>query len=144
MLANDEFDFLDATFDSVELGPSCRYLFYGPETITETTLDFVLEFVPYGEQLCQLQHLGPLKAPRSLCQRFHVSVHNANIYLTLRHGSNVAPSSLPFTGRGLFCFISSLLYSAEEPTSLNTLCFEQEEYSVRYAIIIVFVDPYEA
>ena len=71
-LTNDEFAFLNATFDSAELVPFCRNLVYGPGTITETTLDFFLELVPYCEQLFQLPHLGPLRAPRSLCQRFHV------------------------------------------------------------------------
>ena len=102
VLANDEFAFLNATFHPVELVLSCRNLVYGPETITETTLDFFVELIPYCEQLFQLPHLGPLRAPRSLCRRFHVPVHNAHIYLTLRHGSNKASSSLPFTGRAVF------------------------------------------
>ena len=36
------------------------------------------------------------------------------------------------------------LSAAEELTSLKTLCFEQGLYRVPCAIIIVFVDPYEA
>ena len=100
VLANDEFAFLNATFDSIELVSSCRNLVYGPETITEATLDLFLKFVPYCEKLFQLPHLGPLRAPRSLCQRIHV--YNAHFYLVLRHGSNQAPSSLPFTGRAVF------------------------------------------
>ena len=95
--------FLNATFDSVALVPSCRNLVDGSETITETTLDFFLKLVPYCEQLFKLPHLGPLRAPRSRCQRLHV--HNAHFYLALRHGSNKAPSSLPFTERAV-CVIS--------------------------------------
>ena len=102
VLANDEFAFLNATFDWVDLVLSCRNLVCGPETITETTLDFFLELISYCEQLFQLPHLGPLRAPRSLCQLFLVPVHNAHIYLNLRHGSSKAPSSLPFTARAVF------------------------------------------
>ena len=100
VLANDGFAFLNTTFDSVELAPSSRNLVYGPETIAETTLDFFLKLVPYCEQLFQLPHLCQLRAPRSRCQRLHV--HSAHVYLALRHGSNKAPSSLPFTGRAVF------------------------------------------
>ena len=99
VLANDEFGFLNATFDLLELVQSCRNQVYGPETISETNLEIFLEFVPHCEQLFQLRHRGPLRASRSLCQRFHVLVHNALIYVTLRHGSNKALSSLPFTAR---------------------------------------------
>ena len=101
VLANDEFAFLNATSDSIELVPSCRNLVYGPETITETTLDLFLKLVPYCGQLFQLPHLGPLRAPRPLC----LHVHDAHFYLALRHGSNKAPSSLPFTGRAI-CVMS--------------------------------------
>ena len=106
MLANDEFAFLNATFDSIELVPSCRNLVYGPETITETTLDLFLKLVPYCEQFFQLPHLGPLRAPRPLCQRLYV--HNPN--LTSPSGMvQKTPSSLPFTGRAVcvIYFVSS-------------------------------------
>ena len=99
-LASYEFAFLNLTFDSVELVPSCRNLVDGPEITTETTLDLFLAAVPSCKQLFQLPHLGPLRAPRSLCQRFHF--HIAHFDLTLRHGSNQTLSLLPFIGRTLF------------------------------------------
>ena len=90
VLANAEFAFLYLTFVYVELVPSCRNLIDGPETTMETTLDFFLELVLSCEQLFQLPHIGPLKAPHSTCQRF--DVHTPHFDLALKHGSNQTPS----------------------------------------------------
>ena len=131
VLANDEFGFLNSTFDSVERIPSGRNLIYGPETITETTLDLFLELVPYCEQLFQLPHLDSLRAPRSLCQRFHV--HNAHFYLALRHGSNKAPSSLPFTGRAVFVVCPASYLPQKSPRHSTPLAsdWDSTEYDPR-------------
>ena len=101
VLANNESAFLNAAFNVIELVPSCRNLVYGPETITETTADLFIKLVPYCEQL---RHLGPLRAPRSLCQRLHVL--NPDFDLALRHGSKDTQLA-PFHREGCLWDISS-------------------------------------
>ena len=70
VLANDEFGVLNLIFDSVEFVPSCRNLVDGPETKNETILNLFIELVPSCEQLFQLPHLGPLRAPRLSANAF--------------------------------------------------------------------------
>ena len=103
---SDELAFLNAILDSVELVKSCRNIVDGPDTITENTLDLLLELAPSCEQLFSISRI------LTRCE-LHATSFNAFtsttpfVYLALLHGSSKTPSPPPFTWRAVFCDISS-------------------------------------
>ena len=100
VLANDELLFPSLTFDLVELVPSCRNLVYGPETMTESALDFLFELVPFLRAAlqalaCWPAESSPLSLPTpSRPQRPFLRRPQAWF--------KKAPSSIRFTGRAVF------------------------------------------
>ena len=92
------------------------------------------------QQFFRLLHIGPLRALRSTCQRFHV--HSAHCVLAFGHGSNKTPSLLSFTGRAVFVIPPASSRPHKSPRHSTT--FSSNRDSTVYAIITVFVDPHEA